>query len=306
MKMKAFWPGLLALTLLMTVGPAHAVKHMCTHIFDPKFDSEAALAPQSEAYAKFIKQHVSTNKVLSAMERYQKLMGFEVIDQKGESLDLVKVRFAKLTQKQKEEMMTLVKDVYVDVKLLKYSKDGPVKFFKRHLDMMVSEYLNVRSWFKYMITERQAPIDKAMDLYFKRIQELTDAPIILEGSDVLYTALRLQDKFLQQQKLPGPIVIYGSFANGKAYEKTSDLDYGVVDARTEQIIRETDTLKMLEEFPFSDAQAHLIQPKQIQGLGYMNPVVVIVKDKFIEVRVYGSGPEKSHLKGKIPFDAYYF
>ncbi|WP_413575278.1 hypothetical protein ACLVWU_13310 [Bdellovibrio sp. HCB290] len=278
---------------------------MCTHVFESKYDSDASLAPQSEAYAKFIKQHVSTDKVLSAMARYQKLMGFETIDQKGQSLDLVKVRFAKLTQPQKEEMMALVKEVYGDVKLLKYSKDGPVKFFKRHLDMMVSEYLNVRSWFNYMIVKRQAPIDKTMDLYFKRIQELTNAPIALEGSDVLYTALRLQDKFLQQQKLPGPIVMYGSFVNGKAYEKTSDLDYGVTDARTEMAIRETDTMKMLEEFSFSDAQAHLIQPKQIQSLGYMNPVVVIVKEKVIEVRVYGSGPEKSHLSGKIPFDAYY-
>jgi hypothetical protein len=65
-------------------------------------------------------------------------------------------------------------------------------------------------------------------------------------------------------------------------------------------------LKLLEEFRFSDAQAHVIKPKDALGLGYLNPVVVIVKEKYIEVRVYGSGPEKAHQKGQIPFDVYYF
>ncbi|QDK46294.1 hypothetical protein DOM22_14540 [Bdellovibrio sp. ZAP7] len=297
---------LLASLAFLTVSQAHAVKYMCTHVFETKYDSDANLAPQSEAYAKFIAQHVNSKKVLDAMARYQKLMGFETIDQKSQSLDLVKVRFAKLSPEQKREMMQLVFENYNDVKLLKYSKDGPVKFFKRHLDVMVSEYSNVRTWFKYMMVERQAPLEKTFDLYFKHISELTDSPIAIEGADVLLTAMRLQEKFLVQGKGQAPIVLYGSFVNGKAYEKTSDLDFAVMDAKLETAIRETDTLKLLEEFRFSDAQAHVIKPKDALGLGYLNPVVVIVKEKYIEVRVYGSGPEKAHQKGQIPFDVYYF
>ncbi|WP_413557984.1 hypothetical protein [Bdellovibrio sp. HCB209] len=294
-----------ALAFLM-VSQAHAYKYMCSRIFEAKYDSDPAMAPQSEAYAKFISQHVSSKKVLDSMARYQQVMGFPEINQKGESLDLVKVRFKQLSPEAKQEMMTMIHDIYNDVKVLKYSKDGPMKFFKRHLDVMVSESLNVRSWFDYMINKRNASIEKTFDMYFKRIQEVTDAPMHLEGADVLLTALRLQHKFITQEKHEGPIVIYGSFANGKAYEKTSDLDFAVTDARMEQAIRETDTLKLLEEFRFSDAQAHVIPAKSIQGLGYLNPVVIIIKDKVIEVRVYDSGPEKSHLKGKMPFDAYYF
>lgn len=294
-----------SLAFLM-VSQAQAYKYVCTHVFETKYDSDANLAPQSEAYAKFISQHVDSKSVLNAMTRYQKLMGFETIDQKGSSLDLVKVKFAKLSPEQKREMMELVRDVYNDVKLLKYSKEGPVKFFKRHLDVMVSEYSNVRTWFKYMMIDRQAPLEKTLDMYFKHISELTNAPIALEGADVLLTAMRLQEKFLVQGKQQGPIVLYGSFANGKAYEKTSDLDFAVMDARLEQAIRETDTQKLLEEFQFSDAQAHVIKPKDALGLGYLNPVVITVKEKIIEVRVYGSGPEKDHQKGKIPFDVYYF
>ncbi|UYL09666.1 hypothetical protein B9G69_003645 [Bdellovibrio sp. SKB1291214] len=292
--------------LCLAVSQAHAYKYVCSHVFETKYDSDANLAPQSEAYAKFISQHVNSKSVLEAMARYQKLMGFETIDQKGQSLDLVKVKFAKLSPEQKREMMNLVHDIYNDVKLLKYSKEGPVKFFKRHLDVMVSEYSNVRSWFKYMMIDRQASLEKTLDMYFKHISELTNSPIALEGADVLLTGMRLQEKFLVQDKLQGPIVLYGSFANGKAYEKTSDLDFAVMDAKLETAIREFDTQKMLEEFQFSDAQAHVIKPKDALGLGYLNPVVITVKEKIIEVRVYGSSSEKDHQKGKVPFDVYYF
>ncbi len=325
MSCSGFWPGevlallfpdmknsmniskiILASLAFLTVSQAHAIKYVCTHVFEAKYDSGANLAPQSEAYAKFIAQHVNSQKVLNAMARYQKLMGFAEIDQKAESLDQLKVRFAKLSPKQKVELMDLVYENYNDVKLLKYSKDGPVKYFKRHLDLMVSEYSGVRSWFKYMVNQRHASLEKTLDLYFQHVAELTNSPTILEGSDVLLTALRLQEKFLVQGKGKGPIILYGSFVNGKAYEKTSDLDYAVTDASLEAAIREVDTKKLLEEFRFSDAQAHLIKPKDAMGLGYLNPVVIVVKEKYIEIRVYGSGSEKAHQKGKIPFDVYYF
>ncbi|MBO9665294.1 MAG: hypothetical protein J7501_00585 [Bdellovibrio sp.] len=287
-------------------GHAYAFKPVCEYILSEKFSPETEAASHTPEYAAVIAKLVNKEKVSSAMSRYQKVMSFDVIDQKGSSLDLVKTRFKALTPEQKKEMIDLVSEIYNDVKLLKYSKDAPYKFFKRHLDMMITEYVDAPRFFRNMINKRNASVEKTLDLYFKQVQEITKAPVVLEGSDILLSSLRMKYQFVEQQGLKGPLVLYGSFVNGRAYERTSDMDSAVIDPRMEQAIREFNTLNMLEEFPLSDALPHVVRPHQLKSLGYMNSVVVVIQPQYIEIRVYQSQPEKVHLAGKAPYDAYYF
>lgn len=70
--------------------------------------------------------------------------------------------------------------------------------------------------------------------------------------------------------------------------------------------REENLLAMLKEFPLSEAQAHTVRPKQAHGLGYLNPLVMVVRKDYIVLRVYQNALFDQFKTKKVPFDEFYF
>ncbi len=283
-------------SLLLFCSNAFAFKPVCEQIFSDKFLS-TEISPQTSEQ--------TLKNILSAMDVYKSVMGFEKIDQKPGSLDQAKLKFRNLDKQNQDRLLELASEIYNDVKLLKYNKQGPVKFFKRHLDIIISEQINARRLFKKMIIDQGRTIEEALSEYFKQVNQYTKTPTRLEGHDVLLTAMRLQEHFLQNQSHQAPIILYGSFVNGKAYEKLSDLDFSVTDGIIEQSMRETDLLKMLEDFPLSEAQAHISGKNQINGLGYLNQLVILVYKDHIILRVYPNLLTNQYKGKNVQFDDYY-
>jgi predicted nucleotidyltransferase len=282
--------GILLFLLLFWTGTSHAYQLTCSWVF-------------SEQVETFQKPD-SPQRILEAIEQYKKIMGLAEISHKPASLDTAKTRHQSLNAAEKRELLKMIGEYYNEVKSLKYNNEGPFKTFKRHIDLIVSQELNAPQFFREEIYQKSHSLEQALDLFYKKVQAMTGIPVLLKGQDVLLTAIRLQEKFLT--KFDSPIVIYGSFVNGKAYTKSSDLDFAVMNSKLETKMRETDLLKLLSDFPLSEAQAHTIAPSQVHALGYLNPLVLIVRKDYIVLRVYENGLH-SDFKGKnARFDEFYF
>lgn len=252
---------LILCALLMSGGAAQAYKLTCNWVF-------------SERVEDFLHSN-SAERLTGAIERYKQIMKITDFTHKPVTMDAVKTRLPRLRPWEKAELRKMVLDHYNEVKAMKYNNDGPFKTFKRHLDLVVSQEINAPRFFRDQIYNKKRSLEQALDEYYKRMQELTGAPVVLEGADVLLTALRMQERFSSEKD--NMIVFYGSFVNGKVYSKSSDLDFAVIDPKLEVEMREENLLAMLKEFPLSEAQAHTVRPKQAHGLGYMNPLVMVVR-----------------------------
>lgn len=272
--------------------PAAAYQVTCKRIYNENI--EDYLSPRS------------VSKVQSAMLRYKQILDFETIDHKADALDQLKLKLKNLSPEKQLELRQLIADVYNEVKALKYNNEDSFKSFKRHIDLIVSENIDAHRFFKEHIYQLGLSIEKTLDLYFEQIQKWTNSPILNKGEDVLLTAMRLQHKILPQDGYSrGPLILYGSFVNGKAYTKSSDLDFAVLNTRLESQMKSLDLLPELQEFPLSEAQAHVIAPTQIHGLGYMNPIVILVYRDYISVRVYKSLSKNSY-KRSPQFEEFFF
>lgn len=245
----------------------------------------------------------SPQRILNAIERYKKIMGIAELAHKPRNMDEAKIRLQTLKPEQKTEILNLIGEHYNEVKALKYN-DGPFKTFKRHMDLVISQEINAPQFFREQIYEKGRSLEETLDMFYQKVQEVTKTPVILHGQDVLLTALRLQDRFLK--KYDSPIVLYGSFVNGKAYAKSSDLDFAVIHPKLESSMRETDLLKVLSDFPLSEAQAHTVSPRQVHGLGSMNPLVLIIRKDYIVLRVYENGLFSDFQNKSVKFDEFYF
>ena len=246
----------------------------------------------------------SPQRILSAIERYKKIMRISDFTHKPASMDAAKLRLRELPAEDKQKLLGMVAEHYNEVKALKYNNDGPFKTFKRHIDLVISQEMNAPQFFREQVYDKGRSLEEALDMYYRKVQEITKIPVLLKGSDVLLTAIRLQEKFLSRRD--NTIVIYGSFVNGKAYSKSSDLDFAVINPKLETQMRETDLLKELQEFPLSEAQAHTISEKQVHGLGSMNPLVLIIRKNYIVLRVYENGLHKEFSDRAVKFDEFYF
>lgn len=247
--------------------------------------------------------------IQTAMVTYQKMMGLSEIRHDAKSMDQLKSRLKRMDARQAGELKEFVQTHYLNAKLLKYDQTGPFKSFKRHLDLIVSEKTEARTFFRDQIVEKQLSIEEALNRYFSLIQDWTRSPTYLRAEDLLLTALRLQERYLekdtQEHSLKYPLVLYGSFVNGRALVRRSDLDFVVTKPEKEMEIPETELLKDMEFFPFSEAQSHFMPRKSIHTLGFMNPLVVIVAKETIIIRVYKS--QSSVEIAKQPqFDEYYY
>lgn len=281
---------ILILAMIMWSGLAHAYQLTCGWVFSEQM--EAFLQPDSP------------QRILNAIENYKKIMKLSEFNHKPASLDAAKSRLRVMTPAEKQELLKMVADYYNEVKALKYNNEGPFKTFKRHIDLVISQEINAPQFFREQIYEKGRSLEETLDMYYKKVQELTRIPVFLKGSDVLLTAIRLQNKFLA--KRDNTIVIYGSFVNGKAYSKSSDLDFAVIDSKLETQMRETDLLKVLVDFPLSEAQAHTISANQVHGLGSMNPLVMIIRKDYMVLRVYENGLHSEFTNKKVQFDEFYF
>jgi hypothetical protein len=288
-----FWVTWMGIVLM--VEPVSAYHLRCDRVHENE-----SLARPSE---------VLIQEVQSAMAAYQKLLGINQIKHDAKSLDLLKTRLSQFSSIENEKLKQFVQSHYLNTKLLKYEQAGPFKSFKRHLDLIVSEKTEARRFFRQMIIERQLSVEEALNQYFLLVQEWTRSPTFMKAEDLLLTALRLQDHYLdketQEQSLKYPLVLYGSFVNGRALVRRSDLDFVVTKPEKEVAIPEGELLKALEFFPFSEAQSHFMPRKSIHTLGFMNPLVVIVAKETIILRVYKN--QKSLEIARQPqFDEYYY
>lgn len=276
--------------LLLLCGElSQAYKMKCEGVFtDSLQPSQRTDAPQ---------------RVSKAIEQYQKILGLGELTHKPASLDAAKIHYRALSAAQKRSLLEMISGLYNEVKSLKYNQEGPFKTFKRHLDIIISQELNAPQFFREEIYQKGKSLEQALDLYYQKVQILTGIPVLLQGQDVLLTALRLQEKFLT--KVDNSIVIYGSFPNGRAYTKTSDLDFAVMNPKLETKMRETDLLGLLTDFPLSEAQAHTIAPGQVHALGYLNPLVLIVRKDYVVLRVYENGLHDDFKNKEVHFDEFY-
>lgn len=246
----------------------------------------------------------SPQRLQAAIESYKKIMHMTEFNHKPPSMDAARLRLRQMAPAEKVELLNLVKEYYNEVKALKYNKDVPVRTFKRHIDLVISQEINAPQFFREKIYHQGRSLEETLDMYYKMVQEVTGIPVVLEGADVLLTAVRLQDKFLKTKD--NTIVIYGSFVNGKAYAKSSDLDFAVINPKLETQMRETDLLGILTDFPLSEAQAHTINASQVHSLGSMNPLVLIIRKDYIVLRVYENGLHKDFSQRNVKFDEFYF
>lgn len=282
--------AMLIVVMVLVSGLAQAYQLSCGWVLSEQLD--AFLLPDSP------------RRILGAIERYKKIMRLSEFNHKPGSMDAAKSRLRNMAPAERQELLKIVAEHYNEVKALKYNNEGPFKTFKRHIDLVVSQEINAPLFFREQIYDKSRSLEEALDMYYKKVQEITKIPVLLKGSDVLLTAIRLQDKFLS--KRDNAIVIYGSFVNGKAYSKSSDLDFAVINPKLETQMRETDLLRVLEEFPLSEAQAHTIGASQIHGLGSMNPLVLIIRKNYIVLRVYENGLHSEFSNRKVKFDEFYF
>lgn len=249
----------------------------------------------------------STYRVQTKMREYQTLLGLSEISHKAKDLDQLKILVSRLGPEKKNALLELIQSTYSEVKALKYSGEGPFKSFKRHLDLIVSELTDARGFFKTRMIDELKSLEETLTEYYRASAKIAGVPVRTEGADVLLAAVRLQSLFLKPGSLHrGPIVLYGSLINGKAYLRSSDLDFVVSDAGLEKDLRTTDLVKELSEFPISEAQPHLMSSRSLHGLGYLNPLVLYVYPNYIMVRVYGKSLSNDFKNRQVPFEDYYF
>lgn len=281
---------LLVLSLVFVSSWAGAYQLACGWVFSQQV--EAFLQPDSP------------QRILNAIEKYKKIMKLAEFNHKPGSMDAAKMRLREMNSADRADLLQLVGDYYNEVKALKYNKDGPFKTFKRHIDLVISQEIDAPKFFRSRIFEQGKSLEGTLDAYYKKIQQVSRVPVLLKGSDVLVTALQLQERFLSKNN--DVIVIYGSFVNGKAYAHSSDLDFAVINSKLEEQMRGQDLVELLTEFPLSEAQAHIISGKQIHSLGSMNPLVLIVKRDYIVLRVYENGLHNEFSQRRVKFDEFYF
>lgn len=249
----------------------------------------------------------SSYRIQTKMREYQGLMGLSEISHKAKDLDELKIQVSRLGPEKKKALLGLVQSTYSEVKALKYNGEGPFKSFKRHLDLIVSELTDARGFFKSRMVDELKSLEETLTEYYRTTAKVAGVPVRTEGADVLLAAVRLQSLFLKPGSINrGPIVLYGSLINGKAYLRSSDLDFVVSDAGLERELRTADLVKELSEFPISEAQPHLMTSRSLHSLGYLNPLVLYVYPDYIMVRVYGKSLSNDFKNRKVPFEDYYF
>lgn len=247
----------------------------------------------------------ATEKILHSIENYKQLMSLNDIRHSPQALDQIKQKLKVLSPKQKNYLKQLVRHIYTDVKLQKYSKTGPIKSFKRHLDLIITEEINASELFRQAVYKDMLSVESALNDYFKTVNEWTKTESVLEAKDLVYALIQLQYNFIKSEDRSEFIVVYGSLANGKAFPHLSDLDFAVGNGQMEQRLKEANLLDILSDFPLSDAQSHMVKYNRISELGYMNPLVVVIHKNYIEIRIYERALQQDYRNNKVRFDQYY-
>lgn len=288
--------ALVCATLLGVLAPgaASAYRYRCDVVWNEE------LLPAVNA--------VSEAQVLASMSRYKTMMRISEMGHKKPDLDHVKLRLREMSTAERKELSLLLAEIYNTVKAMKYHTDRSFKTYKRHLDVVLTELSEASGTFRYHYHRSGGRIEDALNAYFKKVQEIARSPVRMEADEVLFTALRLQDQFFANGELrgEGPIVLYGSFVNGRSFPKSSDLDFAVISPKLEDRMKSVDLMTELVEFPFSEAQPHTVSPRQVHELGYLNNIVILVKPKIIEIRVYHSHLSADFSRARSRFDSYYF
>lgn len=299
----------------------YAYKLQCENIFDLSQNLNEKTSITSFEEPKSLGLVLTKAKADQAIHEYKKLMNLRQISHKKQDLSFIKSQLQRITGNQKQQLLDILSASYNDVKTLKYERvqGKPIyKSFKRHLDLAVSELLSPYYPFKKSLEKfndhDRDQLETQLNLYYKQVQKITRSPVLNEASDVLHTSLRLQEfafsdllKTWDEEKIAKqtPLILYGSFVNGKAYLKNSDLDFAVLDSKMEVQMNEKNLHEILPEFPLTEAQAHVISPSQIHELGFMNPIVILIYPRYIIVRAYKS---QNHylMKNKPIFVDHYF
>jgi hypothetical protein len=224
------------------------------------------------------------------IQSYQTLMALPEIGDKPIHLDKLKNQFARLSVEAKAEVLSLIRDTYLYVKVFKYFSGAPVKKAKRHFDVILSESSGSFEFFKNSIYRDLRGVEETLQDYFNQEAERIQLPKAVDVENVLYVAYKIQDQFRYDKRFATEkVYLYGSFVNGRGITKLSDLDFAIENAI---LASKVENLKMtfpeLSQFILSDAQAHMARRGQSHEYGYMNPVVIVIHQSTIEVRVYKS------------------
>jgi predicted nucleotidyltransferase len=177
------------------------------------------------------------------------------------------------------------------------------------LDLHLSEILNAKSFFKKRLQSNPDKALEALHEYYVEVAELIGAEVPLTAEQVLLTSYRMQtllQKHGEAQESGTEMILFGSFVNGKAVAKTSDLDYAVTTARMEEILSAENIKPLLKEFDFSEAQPHLVLHRNIHELGFLNPLIIIITENQISLRIYEELNTQDLHGRRILFDEYYF
>lgn len=224
------------------------------------------------------------------IQAYQTMMSLPEIGDKPIHLDNLKVRFMRSSADEKVEVLELIKKTYLHVKVFKYFAGVPVKKTKRQFDVILSESSGALEFFKNSIYRELRGVEETLQNYFNQEAERIQLPKPVDVENVLYVAYKIQDQFRYDQRFEREkVYLYGSFVNGRGISELSDLDFAVENAL---LASKIENLKMtfpeLSQFVLSDAQAHMARRGQAHEYGYLNPVVIVVHQSTIEVRVYKS------------------
>lgn len=224
------------------------------------------------------------------LKQYMDLLQLEEIGDKPKHLDQIKELFAQLPGVQQREILKLIQDTYLHVKIFKYYKPLPIKKMKRQFDVILSASHDAFKFFQTAIIKNQKDVESTLQLYFNIEALRVGLPIPIDVNNLLYVAYKLQDQIRNEKVFENEkIYLYGSFVNGRSITELSDLDFAVSNPL---LASKLESAKIdfpeLSNFRLSEAQAHIGKKSQIHQYGYLNSLVIVIHSNTLEVRVYKS------------------
>lgn len=296
--------------LCLPPGTASASIYQCRAVWADR------LLPASD-------QHTE-RQVRSQMDRYRQILDLRRIRSEHEDFVEVALAFRQLTPDSQKKILQFLHEDYGRIKALKFSDlfhlltqeqplrkavqyftKKPFKSFKRQTDLLLSEVTAASQVIRKEISVHD-DFPRALDAYYRLVQETANLPVRMEAQDVIKTAARLRQAFFPQgTSETSPIIIYGSFANGRSYPHSSDLDLAVWNSPFQRQINSKNLLGMLPDFPFSMAHATVFPKAKLADLGVLNHIVVLVWPNRTEFRIYHSLSENPSLPADHrPYDTY--
>lgn len=220
-------------------------------------------------------------------------------DENYENLLDIRQKLQSLSHATKKNILHRIKLAYPYIRLASPSRQRNIT--KRLMDLILVELIDPYRYFSSRAKE-SIDLNQIIDEYFDIVRAITGGVDQVGASQVQKVSKRFQDLLKQYQPDDGrfqTVVLYGSFANGRAIDNKSDIDYLTFDERLLSQIQAYFKERKLEQdeiysaFHFSEAQGHFRKSEHsVYQLSLLSPIVVFVHIDFIELRVYNRAGNK--------------